>query len=277
MMEAATNAVVAPLAEEQTSELAVTFVVMSIDGEKVATVTTAPQQEVFWFREQVAKSCGLSTQDFKLVYQGEVLQGRDREPMAEVLKAAFQTGGNTEMTLVKVPRRTLTASTEESVHFQAHGGRRVFRAAPGCPTSGNYDHESVHYWGNHSSGGTYLRLELPETYVHILEVTAEVICHDQGWGGTGNAGAAVVLLDKDGKELAYTLQALCRHGEMTLSWTATPESHGGSFPEKANEEACNSVCTEGEGMALEVRLFTPDWGGWSVQGKKATLSATILG
>jgi len=87
----------------------------------------------------------------------------------------------------------------------------------------------------------------------------------------------VVLLDAEGKELAYSIQSLASHGQHTLEWVITPDSHGGSFPAKEAEVAWGTICIEGEGLALEMRAFTPDWGGWSVTAREAELSATIVG
>lgn len=231
-------------------------------------------------KELVQTETRVATDDQKLILGGQILsdeEGTLASMCGSILEAAQAASETLELTLVTEQRRTVEATADTPMTIQAHGGERPFHPPPGCPTSGDYDNESIHHWANHSSCGTFVTLALPATLVDILEVSATVVAKDQGWGGTGDAGAVVVLLGPDGEERGYSAQSLTSHDETVLEWRMTPESHGGSFPAKSGEEYCGSVCGSGEGLSLALRVFTPDWGGWSVTGVSATLRATIVG
>eukprot|EP00401_Gymnodinium_catenatum_P020023 CAMPEP_0117539372 /NCGR_PEP_ID=MMETSP0784-20121206/42951_1 /TAXON_ID=39447 /ORGANISM="" /LENGTH=272 /DNA_ID=CAMNT_0005335997 /DNA_START=70 /DNA_END=888 /DNA_ORIENTATION=+ len=196
---------------------------------------------------------------------------------ADAWDAALADGTPVQLLLVMIGQRDVVEKSTGRVTFVENASPKVFNAPPGCPTAGEYDHTSIHHWSNHSGGGTVVRLPLPEAFVQIKQVRACAVAQDQGWGGTGSAGVCVVLLNGEGEELAYSLQSIDGHGEKRLEWVMTPEAHGGSFPAKAGEEAYSSVCGQGEGLVLELRAFTPNWGGWSVTALEGELAATIIG
>lgn len=251
------------------------MVVKSITGEQLAMVQAFPAMTVEDLKEKVAKATSGNPADQKLVVGNAVLTGGT---LAEACHGALKASeGMLEVILVHIPRHTFTQQTKTVQSHAANDGARVFHPKPDCPTQGDYGIDSEHYWSNHSSGGTFLRVELPQTNLQIVEVHAKVVAHDQGWGGTGEAGAVVVLLNRDRQELAYTAISLDGHDHATLEWHITPESHCGHFPIKKGEEAYGTICGEGEGLIVELRLFTPDYGGWSVTGLEGLLSVTCVG
>eukprot|EP00927_Polykrikos_kofoidii_P032384 TRINITY_DN27607_c0_g1_i1.p1 TRINITY_DN27607_c0_g1~~TRINITY_DN27607_c0_g1_i1.p1 ORF type:complete len:287 (+),score=47.42 TRINITY_DN27607_c0_g1_i1:71-862(+) len=256
------------------------FNVLTLDNSDGRVVQVAAGTTVRELREKVASEMDMDCALLRLIVGDTILED-DRQPVSEacgeVWEAALAGNAIVDVTAVVVPKRSLSAANQTRQKWEANNHGPVFVAKEGCPTAGDYDHESCHYWPNHSGGGTYIRLELPETHTKVLEVKVAITLEDQGWGGTGAAGVCVVLLDADGKELAFSASSLQNHGSTDLEWTMTPEEHGGKFPDKKGEEYYGSVCGEGEGLALEVRPFTPNWGGWSVEATTGKIIATIIG
>jgi len=268
----------APMAPESNDKVA--FQVMTLGDSEGPVVSAAAGTTVRELRELVAAAMEAEAVALKLVVGDLLLEDNERpvqEACAEAWAAAVAEQRPVDLMVVKLPMREMSAASEERKTWEANAHPVIFNHRPGVPTGGDYDHTSEHYWPNHSGGGTYVRLELPETRVKILEVKARVKALDQGWGGEGNAGVAVVLLDGGGNTLAYSVQSLKDHGEKTLEWVMTPEDSGASFPNQEGSKECDSVCAEGEGLVLEIRPFTPNWGGWSVSALEGELKATILG
>ena len=113
----------------------------------------------------------------------------------------------------------MRAHRELNLRVRAHGGPPVLRAESSWtlhPRAPAFD--SVHLFANHSSGLSVVRLELD---AEIDRVSAYARCEDQGWGGTGSAGAVLALYDEAEEHvLAYSVCALTDHGTQDLRWSS---------------------------------------------------------
>ena len=158
----------------------------------------------------------------------------------------------------------LRAQRELNLRLRAHGGPPVLNAESSWalhPRAPAFD--SVHLFANHSSGLSVVRLELD---AEIDRVSAYVRCEDQGWGGTGSAGAVLALYDEAEEHvLAYSVCALTDHGTKDLRWSVEPpgqlgqgrggECDGAHWPAKGYEKSMGNVCAQARpGMVLHLKV-----------------------
>ena len=159
----------------------------------------------------------------------------------------------------------LRAHRQVNLRLRAHGGPPVLRAESSWtlhPRAPAFD--SVHLFANHSSGLSVVRLELD---AEIDRVSAYARCEDQGWGGTGSAGAVLALYDEAEEHvLAYSVCALTDHGTQDLRWSLEPpgqqgddsangECEGAHWPAKGYEKSMGNVCAQARpGMVLHLKV-----------------------